>query len=152
MHAQRRHTRYPAPQRGDHRAHQAPEPPAGRFVIPEDAMPTKVCNVHRCPNFTDGAPRCDTHTREAERERGTARQRGYGTEHRTRFREGVLAKHPWCTSCHTAPSTVADHWPLDRRTLVERGHDPDDPAHGRGLCASCHGRATAEHQPGGWNR
>jgi 5-methylcytosine-specific restriction protein A len=47
-------------------------------------------------------------------------------------------------------STVADHWPVDRRELVARGMNPDDPSGGRGLCASCHGKETAIHQPGGW--
>jgi 5-methylcytosine-specific restriction protein A len=45
----------------------------------------------------------------------------------------------------------ADHWPLSRRELTEQGLDPDDPRHGRGLCARCHSSETARHQPGGWN-
>ena len=48
-------------------------------------------------------------------------------------------------------ATVADHWPTSRRDLIAKGKDPNDPNHGRGLCASCHGRETAAHQPGGWN-
>lgn len=115
-------------------------------------MAKRVCNVHGCATLTDGAGRCDDHARAAERTRGTAAQRGYDHQHRTRFREGVLARHPWCTVCHTEPSTVADHWPLSRRQLVDQGHDPNDPAHGRGLCHDCHSSETAKHQPGGWNR
>jgi 5-methylcytosine-specific restriction protein A len=46
---------------------------------------------------------------------------------------------------------VADHWPRDRRELERLGLDPDDPQHGRGLCASCHGKHTAKTQPGGFN-
>ncbi|WP_228637251.1 hypothetical protein [Microtetraspora sp. AC03309] len=46
---------------------------------------------------------------------------------------------------------MADHWPLDRRELVRRSLDPDDPKHGRGLCKSCHDGSTAQRQPGGWN-
>lgn len=67
----------------------------------------------------------------------------------------MLARDPNCVLClqadRTEPATVADHYPRSRRELVERGLDPDDPQHGRGLCSSCHGRATAQHQPGGWN-
>lgn len=114
-------------------------------------MAKKVCNVHGCPTLTDGAPRCDTHTRAADRARGTAAQRGYNAAHR-RFRDAVLARDPWCRLCRTAPSTVADHYPLDRRELQARGLDPNDPTHGRGLCHRCHSSETARLQPGGWNR
>lgn len=124
--------------------------------------------MHPCP--TPGCPEpvpaghshCPEHRAAADRKRGTARQRGYDGRHESKFRPGVLRNHPQCqcTPDHPAhhgqpcpePSTVADHWPLDRRVLVERGMDPNDPAHGRGLCASCHGWQTAQHQPGGWNQ
>jgi 5-methylcytosine-specific restriction protein A len=109
-----------------------------------------VCSVPGCPQLTD-AGRCAQHRAEAEQRRGTARQRGYGGAHETRFRPGVLAKHPTCVLCRAAPSVHADHWPLSRRELLDRGLDPDDPAHGRGLCGPCHSRETARHQPGGWN-
>jgi 5-methylcytosine-specific restriction enzyme A len=122
---------------------------------------------HPCP--TPGCPeavppdqgRCAKHRQQAEQHRGTARQRGYGTQHANRFRTGVLRKHPLCTctpdhqahagTACTQRSTVADHWPKDRRQLVAEGLDPNDPAHGRGLCASCHSWQTTHHQPGGWN-
>lgn len=110
-----------------------------------------VCSVPGCPTLTD-AGRCAEHQREAEQRRGTARQRGYGTQHERRFRPGVLAKHPTCVLCGRAPSTQADHYPLSRRELVERGLDPNDPQNGRGLCARCHSRETARHQPGGWHQ
>jgi 5-methylcytosine-specific restriction protein A len=48
-------------------------------------------------------------------------------------------------------ATVADHYPRSRRELEALGLDPNDPEYGRGLCASCHSRETARHQPGGWN-
>lgn len=122
-----------------------------------------VCSVPRCPEYTDRGGRCPDHRREAEQRRGSARQRGYGKQHETRFRPGVLARDPvctcpGCTSCAPAgdrpcgrPSVHADHWPLDRRTLTARGLDPDDPQHGRGLCGRCHSSHTAAEQPGGWN-
>ncbi|QDY11401.1 hypothetical protein FJK98_02390 [Micromonospora sp. HM134] len=49
------------------------------------------------------------------------------------------------------PSTVADHWPLSRRELVDAGLDANDPTRGRGLCKGCHDRHTSVAQPGGWN-
>lgn len=113
-------------------------------------MPRRVCNVHGCPTISD-KPRCAEHTKAADKARGTPAQRGYGTEHRKRFREGVLAKHPICQVCRRARSTVADHYPLSKRELIDAGMDSNDPVHGRGLCHTCHSVATAEHQPGGWN-
>lgn len=111
-----------------------------------------VCSTPGCAALTDGG-RCSDCRREAEQARGSASQRGYGHRHETRFRQAVLAKHPVCVLCGLQPSTVADHHPLSRRELVARGMDADDPQHGRGLCASCHGKATQanEGQRGGWN-
>ncbi|MFB4320660.1 hypothetical protein [Actinomadura sp. 21ATH] len=110
----------------------------------------RVCTVPGCPELTQGG-RCDGCKAEAEKRRGNSAQRGYGARHRGRFRKGVLAKHPVCVICRRAPSTVADHWPLDRRQLVAKGLDPDDPVHGRGLCAPCDSAQTARRQPGGWH-
>ncbi|WP_236243141.1 holin [Streptomyces sp. CC228A] len=109
-----------------------------------------ICTVPGCPEYTNQGGRCPDHRREAERRRGTARQRGYGRQHEQRFRAGVLARDPICVLCHQAPSVHADHHPLSRRELAEQGADPNDPRHGRGLCAPCHNRETARNQPGGW--
>ena len=103
-----------------------------------------------CPVLIDTAGRCPAHSKAADKARGTAAQRGYGREHRTRFREGVLAREPICVLCLSASSTVADHYPLDKRELIAAGMDDHDPANGRGLCAPCHNRHTAATQPGGW--
>jgi 5-methylcytosine-specific restriction protein A len=110
-----------------------------------------VCSVPGCPTLTDTG-RCPEHRAEAERARGTARQRGYGRGHETRFRPAVLARDPVCVLCQQAPSVHADHYPLSRRELVAAGLDPDDPRHGRGLCGPCHSRHTAQEQPGGWHK
>lgn len=110
-----------------------------------------VCTTAGCPTLVEGGGRCPECRREAERKRGSSAQRGYGHRHREKFRKGVLRKHPKCVLCKTAKATVADHWPLDRRTLELRGADPDDPIHGRGLCQPCDAKQTAERQPGGWN-
>ncbi|MFR9796619.1 holin [Streptomyces sp. MS06] len=110
----------------------------------------RVCTVPGCPEYTQGG-RCPEHRKVAEQQRGSARQRGYGSRHEKRFRPAVLARDPVCTLCGREPSVHADHHPLSRRELEAQGLDPDDPRHGRGLCGPCHSRETARHQPGGWN-
>lgn len=114
-------------------------------------MAWKACSTPGCPELVPTPGRCDQCTRESERRRGSAASRGYGTRHTRRFREAVLARQPFCALGCGRPSAHADHYPLDRRTLELRGFDPDDPKHGRGLCARCHSRETAREQPGGWN-
>jgi 5-methylcytosine-specific restriction protein A len=56
-----------------------------------------------------------------------------------------------CVLCGFNFATVADHYPLTRKELVERGMDPNNPDAGRGLCKPCHDRYTAISSPGGWN-
>jgi len=124
------------------------------------ARALRTCSTPGCPALVTSG-RCSGCTQAAEQRRGSATSRGYGRRHRTRFRAQVLARDPLCVCtspdcghgerCY-APSTVADHHPRDRRELVRLGLDPDDPDHGRGLCASCHGRHTAAAQPGGWHQ
>ncbi|MCR3719149.1 5-methylcytosine-specific restriction enzyme A [Prauserella flava] len=112
----------------------------------------KPCSTPGCPELVDtGTGRCADCSTHAERARGTATQRGYDHHHEARFRQAVLAREPICGRCRRASSEHADHWPLSRRQLQQAGHDPNDPANGRGLCASCHSSETARHQPGGWH-
>jgi 5-methylcytosine-specific restriction protein A len=107
------------------------------------------CSQPGCPELTPpGQSRCPTHA--YDRQRPTARARGYGRAHQTRFREGVLAREPYCRLCH-ARATVADHHPLSRRELVARGLDADDPSRGRGLCVRCHNRETSRREGGARN-
>ncbi len=109
----------------------------------------KVCSTPGCPNLTPRG-RCGTHTREADQQRGSSAQRGYGPAW-ARRRANYLRRHRVCRLC-LAPATVADHHPVSRRDLVAQGvTDPDADQRLRPLCASCHGRETARHQPGGWN-
>jgi 5-methylcytosine-specific restriction protein A len=128
-------------------------------------MPTayRACPTPGCPNtMVRQQPRCGDCTTAAEQRRGTARSRGYGRAHHTRFRAGVLKADPICTCPPQHPShqgqacltwsTVADHWPKSRRELEQSGEDPNDPAHGRGLCETCHNWNTSQHQRGGWNQ
>lgn len=109
----------------------------------------RVCSAPGCPNLTE-AGRCTACRRDADRARGTAAERGYTAAGHRDFRDQVLARHPVCMLCHRARATVADHWPVSRRDLELAGLDPNDPRHGRGLCARCHSRETARLQPGGW--
>lgn len=110
-----------------------------------------VCSVPGCPTLARG--RCDEHKRTAERQRGSAAERGYGGAAWTIARRTVLMRDPICVVCKHAFATVADHWPVSRRDLVAQGvRNPDSPRHLRALCASCHGKETAREQPGGWNQ
>jgi 5-methylcytosine-specific restriction protein A len=119
----------------------------------------RICTQPGCPDIVPNG-RCAAHTRTADQARGTRQQRGYGVAHERRFRPGVLARDPLCV-CHDrdhghghdclAPSTVADHWPRDKRELIALGLDDNDPQYGRGLCKACHDKHTAVTQPGGWH-
>lgn len=112
----------------------------------------RVCSVAGCPTIYEGTTsRCPTHTRQADKGRGTARERGYATRGHQHFRNQTLSRDPICTLCFLRESSVADHYPLSRRELIEQGMNPNDPQHGRGLCSSCHNKETAQNQPGGWN-
>lgn len=113
-------------------------------------MSLRVCSVPGCPTLTVGG-RCPAHAKAADRARGTASQRGYTSAAHRSFREQVLARDPICKVCRQQPSTVADHYPTSRRDLLDQGLDANDPSRGRGVCKVCHDRATARHQPGGWN-
>lgn len=118
----------------------------------------RVCSTPGCPELTDTG-RCPACRLEAERKRGTARQRGYDRRHENTFRHQVLLRDPLCVcrdESHPhgpqclAPSLHADHHPRDRQELVRLGLDPYDPQFGRGTCGPCHSRSTAALQPGGW--
>ena len=121
--------------------------------MPRKALTT--CSTSSCPNLTEGG-RCADCARDAEQRRGSSSARGYGRKHRSRFRKTVLERDICCVLCRDEGkwtlATVADHHPLSRRELVDRGMDPDDPAHGRALCHDHHSKETAINQPGGFNQ
>lgn len=111
-----------------------------------------------CPHchtpYTGRCPRCTAEDRDRrDQRRPSAQDRGYGKGHRA-FRAAVLARDPTCV-CPGCPhctlasrrcledASQADHYPRTRRELEAAGEDPNDPQHGRGLCASCHGYHTA---------
>lgn len=117
--------------------------------MPRRALTT--CTTTGCPAIVDQPGKCDTCKQDAERQRGSARARGYDTEHERRFRRSVLTRDVVCVICRKALAVVADHYPRSRRELIDDGADPDDPRYGRGLCKPCDSAQTAERQPGGWN-
>lgn len=109
----------------------------------------RVCSVPGCPLLTTGG-RCGPHRQQADQARGSRHQRGYGS-YWDRRRTEFLRRNPTCRLCQ-ATATVADHYPVGRRDLIGQGvRDPDTDDRLRPLCASCHGKETAQHQPGGWN-
>ncbi len=114
----------------------------------------RVCSVHGCGEIyptTEGS-RCHRHRAEADRRRGTATQRGYGSAGHKSFRRAVIQRDLICQLCGLEPATVADHYPRSRRELVALGLNPNDPQYGRGLGHRCHSIETAQNQPGGWNQ
>lgn len=123
------------------------------------ARALRVCPTEGCPELTTGG-RCTNHTKAADRARGTAAGRGYGSRWATVYRPACLRRDPLCTCTSTTPehgcrcvaqSTVADHWPTSRRDLVAQGvSDPDAVHRLRGVCKPCHDAHTADAQPGGW--
>jgi 5-methylcytosine-specific restriction protein A len=114
----------------------------------------RVCSTPNCPTVypSSEGSRCHTHRKQADRARGTASQRGYNSRGHKRFRNAVLARDHICViwGCIRF-ATVADHYPLSRKELLERGMDANAPEHGRGLCKPHHDASTAQAQPGGWN-
>jgi 5-methylcytosine-specific restriction protein A len=81
--------------------------------------------------------------RHTDQRRGSSTDRGYGSEHRERFRLGVLGRDGYvCQRCHKPGADTADHYPHSRRQLVEMGEDADDPRFGRALHAACHSSHT----------
>lgn len=110
----------------------------------------KVCSKSGCPELVESG-RCVEHRRLDDKARGTATDRGYNSVGHRRFRRAVLQRDPICVVCSAAASTVADHHPVSRRDLLASGLDPNAPERGRGLCVTCHNRATSVNQPGGFN-
>src|SRR5690349_11286601 len=122
----------------------------------------RVCSTPGCPEFSDKGGKCEGCRTEAEQRRGTARQRGYGGRGWQTARRTVLNRDPHCVCTDDGhghdgnpcrqPSTVADHYPDERRDLIAAGvPNPDAPSRMRGVCSDCHNRKTAATMPGGWH-
>lgn len=105
----------------------------------------RVCSRSGCGTIVDRSGRCSACATAADRQRGTAADRGYGRQWLP-VRRRVLALMPYCVECGKI-ATVVDH--IDGLgPLGPRGYDL---ANLRAMCATCHGRRTAQDQPGGWN-
>jgi 5-methylcytosine-specific restriction protein A len=105
----------------------------------------------RCGTLHAAGQRCPTCASRAQ-SRPDATARGYRARGWRARRASFLAEHQQCVLCG-ATATVADHWPHSRKQLLASGvEDPDAIEYLRPLCRACHGRETAKHQPGGWNR
>lgn len=119
----------------------------------------RVCPTPGCSELTAGG-RCTGCKARAERQRGTAAQRGYNSGHWRVQRRACLRRDPICTcvdrgcghgSACLAPSTVADHDPHERKDLLAQGvADPDALCYLKGKCKRCHDRKTAGTRAGGW--
>lgn len=119
---------------------------------PQQPCKTPGCNNparHRRPTCADCRTRAN---RDLRQRRGHSTTQGYGRAHREQFRTGVLERDRLCVLCRRREAVEADHYPLDRKTLVAMGLDPNNPEYGRGLCKPCHSSESARHQPGGWYR
>ena len=107
-----------------------------------------VCT--RCGAITLSGPRCERHLAGI---RPSLRARGYPSDWEAR-RRAQLRREPRCQAIVSgqrcqARATVADHR-VRRRDLVARRHpDPDGPWNLQSLCATHHGRKTAEEI--GWS-
>lgn len=110
-------------------------------------MPSKASRpCSTCGQRATEHGKCARHAKQqrqrTDQRRGTNTDRGYGTEHRERFRPGVMEKDDWTCQLCGDHATVADHWPKSRKELLTAGLDPDDPKHGRALCCPCHSSHT----------
>lgn len=123
----------------------------------------KVCSTSGCPHLVSSGSLCDE-CRKAKDKRRTRGCNPYTSKAHRLARARVLARDPRCVcpgdgpdGCGRhhgicgAPSTIADHWPIERIELVEAGLDPNDPQRMRGLCKRCHDSKTARTKPSGFN-
>jgi 5-methylcytosine-specific restriction protein A len=112
------------------------------------SKPLNPCSVPGCPELVSGG-RCEAHSKQDKARRAETGNSAYKTTRWQRIRKAYLYRHPWCVLC-ARQATVADHYPLSRKQLVAQGVEPDTPSRLRPLCAPCHNKETAKHQPGGW--
>jgi 5-methylcytosine-specific restriction protein A len=115
--------------------------PLGRYRT----CPTPGCST-LVPTGTGKCERCrPAARRKYDQARPSATARGYGAAWRQR-RIWFLIDHPNCVDCD-GPATVADHDPVPRVELLERGDpDPDAFHHLKPRCESCHNRRTARQE------
>ncbi len=128
--------------------HAGPSPPMG------DSM-YKICSTSGCPHLVSSGSLCDECRKAKDKRRSRGRNPYTSKAHRL-ARARVLARirdasaqvtdptdAAGTMACAGAPSTIADHWPLERVEFIEAGLDPNDPTRMRGLCKRCHDSKTA---------
>ncbi len=148
-------------QLGDLRGRRTPDMPDTSYRC--GGLMYKVCSTSGCPHLVSSGSLCDE-CRKAKDKRRTRGRNPYTSKAHRLARARVLARDPRCVcpgdgpdGCGRhhglcgAPSTIADHWPIERIELVEAGLDPNDPQRMRGLCKRCHDSKTARTKPSGFN-
>ena len=103
------------------------------------------CAVHGCPELTR-QHKCAKHRAESEAKRGTATERGYGTEWK-QIRASYLERHPYCQDPEGCIARATDVHHLDGEGPFGDNSDSNL----EGLCHTHHSQRTAAEQPGGWN-
>lgn len=110
------------------------------------SAPRRPCPTPGCRRLTH-ARRCEPCERarrqDVDARRGTAAERGYGTEWR-RIRSRVLREEPVCTCGE--PTTDVDH------LVPLRAGGTNDRANLRARCHRCHSQKTAREDGGFGNR
>lgn len=99
-------------------------------------MSKRVCLEPDCPTLTDRS-RCERHTRERDRARGSSTARGYGSEHkaeRERWAPLVATGNVKCARCRIHIGTD-EPWDL--------GHEDNDRSRYAGPEHAACNRATA---------
>ena len=143
--------------------HQQWQAGQSRRLRADGGLMYKVCSTSGCPRLVSSGSLCDE-CRKAKDKRRTRGRNPYTSKAHRLARARVLARDPRCVcpgdgpdGCGRhhglcgAPSTIADHWPIERIELVEAGLDPNDPQRMRGLCKRCHDSKTARTKPSGFN-
>ena len=106
------------------------------------------CSVSGCPTLTM-KHKCDKHSREADRKRGTATERGYGKQWR-QTRKVFLDRYPCCQHTDGCINQATDVHHVDG--LGPKGPLGHDEGNLMAFCHSHHSQITSQEQPGGWHR
>jgi 5-methylcytosine-specific restriction enzyme A len=110
----------------------------------------RPCTQPGCKALSDSG-RCDAHRIKADRERGTAQERGY-TSAWTKARAAWLRKHPLCAE-HARQGRVEAANAVDHITPHKGDKDLfwASATNWQSLCKTCHDRKTAT-EDGGFGR
>lgn len=111
-------------------------------------MPHRPCRHPGCPEFAiHNSPLCPAHTRQRDRQRDTAHERGYSYKWH-QFRTQYLKEHPLCKQCLiegiSTPATEVDH------IVPHNGNERLmwDESNLQPLCKRCHSKKTARENGG----